>query len=143
MADVNATLNERGSRYGDFAGHARITQGIKQVFVDSPKWRILTPSQKEALDMVAHKIGRILNGDPNYGDSWHDIAGYATLVEQELVDGPAPSPASPSVAADKPTAPTPPPAPAASSAPLVPPAPAASAPSAPVAPVKVPPKVTK
>ena len=34
--------------------------------------------------MVAHKIGRILNGDPNYIDSWHDIIGYTRLVEQRL-----------------------------------------------------------
>ena len=34
--------------------------------------------------MIAHKIGRILNGDPNYADSWVDIAGYAQLVANEL-----------------------------------------------------------
>jgi hypothetical protein len=41
--------------------------------------------QREALDMIAHKIGRILNGDPNYADSWHDLEGYARLVEQRLI----------------------------------------------------------
>ena len=30
--------------------------------------------------MNAQKVGRILNGDPNWSDSWHDIAGYAQLV---------------------------------------------------------------
>ena len=40
--------------------------------------------QRESLDMIVHKIARILNGDPNHVDSWHDIAGYATLVELEL-----------------------------------------------------------
>jgi hypothetical protein len=34
--------------------------------------------------MIVHKIGRILNGDPNYDDSWADIAGYAQLVVKEL-----------------------------------------------------------
>jgi len=34
--------------------------------------------------MNAHKIGRILNGDPNWSDSWHDIAGYAQLVANRL-----------------------------------------------------------
>lgn len=37
--------------------------------------------------MIVHKIGRILNGDPNYADSWHDIAGYATLIDQQLTGG--------------------------------------------------------
>ena len=27
---------------------------------------------------------RILNGDPNYHDSWHDIIGYTKLVADEL-----------------------------------------------------------
>jgi len=41
----------------------------------------MSASHREALEMIAHKIGRILNGDPNYADSWHDIAGYAKLAE--------------------------------------------------------------
>ena len=40
--------------------------------------------QLEALDMIAHKIARIINGDPDYADSWHDIAGYAKLVADRL-----------------------------------------------------------
>ena len=85
MSNINTTLAERGKRYGDFAGHARVTQWIKASIVSAPRYARLTPSQREALDMIAHKIGRILNGDPNYPDSWHDIAGYATLVEKELL----------------------------------------------------------
>ena len=34
--------------------------------------------------MIQHKIARILNGDLRYADSWHDIAGYATLVDKRL-----------------------------------------------------------
>jgi hypothetical protein len=40
--------------------------------------------QREALEMIAHKIARIINGDPNYADSWVDIAGYAKLVADRL-----------------------------------------------------------
>ena len=47
-------------------------------------WSALAPHQKESLEMIQHKIARILNGDPNYSDSWHDISGYATLVENML-----------------------------------------------------------
>ena len=77
-------LEERGTRYGPFAGHARITQGLKQTMRMSPKWLELNDSQLEALEMIAHKIGRILNGDPNYLDSWIDIVGYTQLVIDEL-----------------------------------------------------------
>jgi hypothetical protein len=83
--DVSKTLAERGKRYGVFKGHAEITQRIKDVIYGYGC--NLSPSQREALDMIAHKIGRIVNGDPNYADSWHDIAGYAKLVEDELNQG--------------------------------------------------------
>jgi hypothetical protein len=36
------------------------------------------------MDMIMHKIGRIVNGDPDYADSWVDIAGYAKLVADRL-----------------------------------------------------------
>ena len=84
MTNINTTLAERGSRYGEFAMHALITQNLKEVMKDSPNWDILSSSQRESLEMVAHKIGRILNGDPNYDDSWVDIAGYTTLVANQL-----------------------------------------------------------
>lgn len=81
---IDATLAERGQRYGEFADHAAITQGIKDAMQEGRNWRALQDDQREALEMVAHKVGRILNGDPNYIDSWHDIIGYIRLVEQRL-----------------------------------------------------------
>ena len=84
VTNVDATLAERGARYGVFTEHARITQNIKRAMQDSSGWEKLDDDQKEALEMVAHKIGRIINGDPNYADSWHDIIGYTRLVEARL-----------------------------------------------------------
>ena len=81
---IDDILTERGKRYGVFKEHARITQGLKDAMVAEDKWGALTADQKEALEMIAHKIGRILNGDPNYADSWDDIAGYAKLVGDRL-----------------------------------------------------------
>lgn len=83
--DIEQILAERGSRYGSFDGHARITQSLKQEFViNAKKYSVMSDSQKEAIDMIFHKIGRIGNGDPNYLDSWVDIVGYAQLVVDEL-----------------------------------------------------------
>lgn len=84
MTSITTILAERGSRYGDFATHALITQNLKDVMKNTPNWDILSPSQKEALEMTAHKIGRILNGDPDYDDSWVDIGGYTKLVADDL-----------------------------------------------------------
>lgn len=85
--DISQTLEERGKRYGDFSTHALITQELKNVIAIYVRRRpvgFLASDQQEALDMIAHKIGRILNGDPDYADSWHDIAGYAQLVADRL-----------------------------------------------------------
>lgn len=81
---IDQTLAQRGAKYGEFKEHARITQNIKRAMADSPNWGALDDAKKEALEMVAHKVGRILNGDPEFHDSWHDITGYVRLVEQEL-----------------------------------------------------------
>lgn len=82
--DIEETLAERGSRYGSFDEHARITQAIKRAMADSPNWSKLADDQRETLEMIAHKAGRILNGDPDYHDSWHDIIGYTKLVADRL-----------------------------------------------------------
>ena len=81
---VDATVEERGNRYGTFKDGADIMQELKSVMRSTPNWSNLTPSQREALEMIQHKVGRVLNGDPNYTDSWHDIKGYAHLIEEEL-----------------------------------------------------------
>lgn len=86
MTDLNTTLAERGSRYGDFMGHSEVTRDLKDCIEAhlTARQKSLAPDQQEALDMIAHKLGRIINGDPDYADSWVDIAGYAQLVANRL-----------------------------------------------------------
>lgn len=84
MKDIAATLEERGSRYGDFTKHAAVTQAIKAALFDCRHRGSLPAYMVEALEMIAHKMGRIVNGDPHYHDSWHDIVGYAKLVADRL-----------------------------------------------------------
>lgn len=88
MQNIDKTLEERGNRYGEFKRHALITQSFKFVTEDFLKSenKVLSHAHKEALEMIFHKIGRILNGDPNYKDSWHDIAGYAKLAEDSCIE---------------------------------------------------------
>lgn len=97
--NIDDTLAERGTRYGVFTGHARITQDIKRAMMQG-NWAKLADDQREALEMVAHKVGRILNGDPDYHDSWHDIVGYVKLVADRLLCAPAPATALAPVLAD-------------------------------------------
>ena len=90
MNSIDQILKERGSRYGVFIGHANVTQQLKHVIAVELGIRdkTLDPDMQEALDMICHKIGRIINGDENYADSWVDIAGYSQLIVKRLADNP-------------------------------------------------------
>lgn len=81
---LDATLAARGINYGTFASRSRVAQAIKAAMADSDKWERLAPDQRESLEMIAHKISRIVNGNPDHHDSWHDIAGYAQLVADRI-----------------------------------------------------------
>ena len=80
MADIRKTLEERGARYGSFETHAQIAQGLKAVMIATPSWEQCGAAQKQAFEVIADKIARALNGDPDYDDNWRDIIGYAQLV---------------------------------------------------------------
>jgi hypothetical protein len=84
MKKIRKILSARGKRYGEYSEHARITQRIKAAFRDSPNWDKLSDDKKETFDMLAHKSGRILNGDPEFPDSWDDILGYGQLSRDRL-----------------------------------------------------------
>lgn len=83
--DINATLNEREKKYGSFAAIAHIAQGLKNVARSTGSWYDLPEDQREALDMIFHKIARQINGAKDYPDNFHDIAGYAMRAEQEIL----------------------------------------------------------
>lgn len=80
---VDDTLNARGNNYGEFHSQAAISQELSDAMVSTPKWSELSSGQREALQMIQHKIARILNGNPLYLDSWVDIVGYAELGKRE------------------------------------------------------------
>ncbi len=81
MTDLNNTLKERGSKYGDFSDNARISEGIIRGLQSEEGYQNLRDIHKAALNVIAQKIARIINGDPEYKDNWHDIQGYAKLTE--------------------------------------------------------------
>ncbi len=82
--DVDGVLAERGKRYGAFIKHASVAQDMKKALFNCRQRSSLAPDQVEALEMICHKMARIVNGDPDYADSWVDIAGYAKLVADRL-----------------------------------------------------------
>lgn len=84
--DVQETLAQRQNTHGDFKHNAEASQALKAC-VREHLGVTLTSVQFEALDNICQKIARIITGNPNHADSWHDIAGYATLAERECENG--------------------------------------------------------
>lgn len=83
MADVKETLAERKVQHGPFQQHAHIEMQLRSVL--EKHGQRLTSAQFIAAGMILHKLARILNGGHQHSDTWHDIAGYATLAEQEIL----------------------------------------------------------
>jgi hypothetical protein len=83
---VDDVLNARAKNYGKFIEGAEIMQMIKRLVYNYVHQRntALAFDQLEAIDMIIHKLGRIINGNPDHTDSWVDIAGYAMLVADRL-----------------------------------------------------------
>jgi hypothetical protein len=84
--NVDKILDERASTYGSFKDVAEVAQELKALIHThlNDIGKVLDPDQMEALDMIASKLGRIINGNADYVDSWVDIAGYAQLVADRL-----------------------------------------------------------
>lgn len=84
--DINTILSERAKAYGVFEEVAMGAQTIKSSMRACGKhsWHSLDDDKKEALEMIASKIARIINNGADHEDSWRDIAGYATLVADNI-----------------------------------------------------------
>jgi len=84
--NVDKTLDARAEMYGKFKDGAALMQAIKRELAAhaSRHNKTFADDQWEALEMIVHKIGRIVNGDPDVVDHWVDIAGYATLIAERL-----------------------------------------------------------
>ena len=83
---VDNVLNDRAKDYGKFIEGAEIMQMLKRLVHNyiEDRGTPLAFDQREAIDMIIHKLGRIINGNPDKVDHWTDIAGYAKLVADRL-----------------------------------------------------------
>lgn len=89
---TEALTTERGKVHGDFTDVAATAQRFKSLIIQSKNGSKLTHVQREGLEMIVHKIARILEGDPNHRDHWDDIAGYAHITSVRIHPGvPAPA----------------------------------------------------
>jgi hypothetical protein len=86
MNTLKEILKERGNRYGKFEDNARISQDFKRLLDSSllSMGKKLPDIQYEALTVIMQKVSRLIVGDHLYSDNMRDIAGYATLVADDL-----------------------------------------------------------
>jgi len=82
--NVAETLQERAGQHGRFEDNANFSQNLKAFLRSRPAWPGLRLEHREALDMIACKMSRVLSGDGDHYDHWRDIAGYATLAEMAI-----------------------------------------------------------
>jgi hypothetical protein len=83
---IETILAQRQTRYKDFKDNAEVSQQIKDILHDRIEWENLSPTHKEAVEVIVQKVSRIVCGDPNYPDNWIDIQGYAKLAEQRCTN---------------------------------------------------------
>lgn len=81
---VTEILQERQSTHGAFSESATTVQRLKVIMRATPNWERLSNAQREALEMIQHKLGRMLHGDPQLLDTVRDIVGYAQLMYDQL-----------------------------------------------------------
>jgi hypothetical protein len=85
-ANIEDLLNDRAKDYGKFKDGAALMQSIKRLLAEHARVhdKLFADDQWEAIEMIVHKMARIVNGNPDKVDNWVDIAGYATLVADRL-----------------------------------------------------------
>lgn len=83
--DIRETLAERQATHGTFAQHSDVAQRLKAVMQAAPNAGQLSNVQREALEMIQHKIARMLCGDTMYVDTARDIVGYAQRMLDDML----------------------------------------------------------
>jgi len=81
---------DRQATHGEFTGFADLEQSLKEAMRQQQNWAELTPAQKSALEMIQHKIARILTGRVDYTDHWDDIVGYGQRARESMTKAPKP-----------------------------------------------------
>lgn len=82
--ETDPLLIARGSTHGEFRDNSTTSQQLKGVMRTTPNWKNTPMYMREGLEMIAHKIGRALNGELTFCDHWDDIVGYAKLIADRV-----------------------------------------------------------
>ena len=93
---LEETLAQRGESHGDAAVQFAMAQAIKEamrgytggdcdtLMAIEQCWSEVPPAAREALEMIVHKMTRIVCGQADFSDHWHDIQGYAKVAQDRV-----------------------------------------------------------
>ena len=84
---IEETLKTRGNVHGDFVSSAQFKDAVNSMVRLTPNYDCMGRACRQALFMIVEKMGRILYGDPHFADHWHDISGYAKLIDDAISNG--------------------------------------------------------
>ncbi len=84
MKPINETVEAREETHGDFVDQAEAAIRMVDVLNKSEGWTRCPKWMQYAITMICMKLARIVHGDCRTTDHWHDIQGYARLVEREF-----------------------------------------------------------
>jgi len=84
---IENTLSDRSKTHGSFVDNAAMSQALMREVRAGKNWDKLTDVQREALQMIMHKVSRLMSGDHLNLDTMHDIVGYAKLMEAACANG--------------------------------------------------------
>lgn len=90
MIDIKDVIAQRQNVHGDWADNARLSQAFKAIIRYELQQRAargqppLTDMMVDSLEMIVHKIGRILSGDAAEPDHWLDLEGYPRITRERL-----------------------------------------------------------
>lgn len=84
---IEKILINRALQYGSFTRMSLYSQELKNIVRKHPEWNNLRPFEKEAIEMILHKIVRLVNGGggSKHMDTVQDIQGYAKLIESKYI----------------------------------------------------------
>ena len=83
---IEETLEERGKVYGDYKGGSELRADIMEIIelrYMAVHGKNMDKLMKVYIYDIVNKLSR-LAVTPDHRDTWHDIAGYAKLVEEAL-----------------------------------------------------------
>lgn len=84
---VKETLDSRGKSYGNYGTQIMLRNNIMELIIKAYKshneYSAMPDKHKEYLWDIVNKLTRVAV-TPNHVDTWHDIAGYALLIESDV-----------------------------------------------------------